>query len=317
MHHDLSVLLPRPDLSPKLMRLLSESFAAKTLEAYALAWRRWLRWAEPRGHETLPAEDSVLLEHIGDNVHRLSHSTLSIAVAGIRAVHELAGLPTRPTRSRELRKILRVAYRRGAPLGQVTGIDWAVADGIVAACMARPDDLRSIRDAALIAIMSDGLLRIGEACALRVDDIGRCDGGTGLVVVRSSKTDQAGVGAALHLRASTVAVLDAWFEAAAIRVGFVFRPLRGRAALEGPCSRESVRAAIQRRARAHGVRGRVSGHSLRVGSAQSLVLAGATLPGVMLAGRWSSPELPAHYARAAVAAQGAVAVLRSDVGSPS
>ena len=99
-------------------------------------------------------------------------------------MHELAGLPTRPTRSRELRKILRVAYRRGAPLGQVTGIDWAVADGIVAACMARPDDLRSIRDAALIAIMSDALLRIGEACALRVDDIGRCDGGTGLVVVR-------------------------------------------------------------------------------------------------------------------------------------
>ena len=39
MHHDLSVPLPRPDLSPKLMRLLSESFAAKTLEAYALAWR--------------------------------------------------------------------------------------------------------------------------------------------------------------------------------------------------------------------------------------------------------------------------------------
>ena len=50
---------------------------------------------------------------------------------------------------------------------------------------------------------------------------------------------------------------------------------------------------------------RVSGHSLRVGAAQSLAAAGAGLVQMQQAGRWQSPAMPAHYA-----ARGAVATLR-------
>ncbi len=38
-----------------------------------------------------------------------------------------------------------------------------------------------------------------------------------------------------------------------------------------------------------------SGHSLRVGAAQDLLAAGVDLPGLMQAGRWSSPIMPARY----------------------
>ena len=41
--------------------------------------------------------------------------------------------------------------------------------------------------------------------------------------------------------------------------------------------------------------------------AQDLVKDGASLPELMQAGRWESPAMPAHYARAELAAQGAVA----------
>ena len=53
---------------------------------------------------------------------------------------------------------------------------------------------------------------------------------------------------------------------------------------------------------------RISGHSLRVGMAQDLVAAGADLSGVMQAGRWKTPAMPARYAEHLLADRSAVAV---------
>ena len=59
--------------------------------------------------------------------------------------------------------------------------------------------------------------------------------------------------------------------------------------------------------------GRVSGHSLRVGSAQSLTAARAGLVELQQAGDWQA--MPAHYARHQLAARGAVAKLRYQAGA--
>ena len=72
----------------------------------------------------------------------------------------------------------------------------------------------------------------------------------------------------------------------------------------------SIRVIIRQRARAAGVEGRVSGHSLRVGSAQSLANAGASLVEMQVAGRWRSPAMLGRYAQGQLAKQGAVARLR-------
>ena len=50
--------------------------------------------------------------------------------------------------------------------------------------------------------------------------------------------------------------------------------------------------------------------SLRVGSAQSLATAGASLVEMQVAGRWQSPDMPGRYAQGQLARQGAVARLR-------
>ena len=77
-----------------------------------------------------------------------------------------------------------------------------------------------------------------------------------------------------------------------------------------PLSAVPLRAIIQRRAQDAGIEGRVSGHSLRVGSAQSLATAGASVVELQTAGRWQSPSMPGRYARGQLAARGAVAKLR-------
>ena len=59
--------------------------------------------------------------------------------------------------------------------------------------------------------------------------------------------------------------------------------------------------------RAAGLEGSFSGHSPRVGMCRDLVAHGASLPAIQTAGRWKSPQMVAHYARAEFAGRGAVA----------
>ena len=76
---------------------------------------------------------------------------------------------------------------------------------------------------------------------------------------------------------------------------------------------DGARLTIRRRAREAGIEGRISGHSLRVGSAQSLARRGASLVELQHSGRWKSSSMPAHYSRSQRAGCGAGARLRYGV----
>ncbi len=190
-------------------------------------------------------------------------ATARIALAAIRHRARREGGP-RPDGALTA-KVLAGYGRAGANpgRGQVAGVTWEQADAM-AALAAEDGSLRGLRDAALIAVMSDALLRISEA-------------------------------------------------AAEIYSGPLFRRIRKGGRVEATAlTAKSIREVIRCWAKAAGVAGRLSGHSLRIGSAQSLVSAGATLPELQQAGRWLSPSVPAHYARGQFAGRGAVARLRPD-----
>ena len=89
-----------------------------------------------------------------------------------------------------LRRIGREGRNRGR--GQVAGVGWAQAEA-VAARAADSGNLRGVRDAAIILVMSDTLARISEVVALQCSDVEpetTTSGGT--VHIRASKTDQLG-----------------------------------------------------------------------------------------------------------------------------
>ena len=104
-------------------------------------------------------------------------------------------------------------------------------------------------------------------------------------------------------------------QAAGITAGPLFvRVRRGDVAGTKPLDVRSIRSIITKRAAAAGIPDRISGHSLRVGSAQSLAAAGAGLVELQQAGDWKAPQMPARYARHQFAARGAVAKLRYQAG---
>ena len=153
--------------------------------------------------------------------------------------------------------------------------------------------------------MSDCLLRISEAVAVNVEDV-NC-----ALTVHQSKTDHgaAGVnGVTLFIGAPTRQAIRRYCEAGNVTRGALFRWVRrGDNITDRRLTIDGVRKIIKRRARAAGLKGNISGHSLRVGSAVSLAQAGASVVNMQVAGRWKSPQMPAHYARAELVEQGAIA----------
>ena len=213
------------------------------------------------------------------------------------------------------------AYRRdgaGRGPGQVRGISWEESDrmaDLAEAC----GNTRGLRDALLIRIMSDCLLRVSEAEALDIADIADLAFPSEglLVAVRRSKTDQEGRGTVLFGGPDTARLAREWLAAAGTDGGPLFRPVNKAGRVAGSrLSARSIRDIVKQRAADAGIEGRVSGHSLRVGSAQSLRDRGATTTDLMDAGRWSRVETMAGYVRTQEAAFGPVARLRYGVVPP-
>ena len=149
--------------------------------------------------------------------------------------------------------------------------------------------------------------------AQRLQDVS--DGGGGplpleMALAYARAVIQEGEGSVLYLGARTVERVRAYLVVAAIDAGPLFQRLDKAGHPRSRLSARSIRSIVQRRAADAGIEGRVSGHSLRVGSAQSLAQAGASVVELQTAGRWQSPSMPGRYARGPLAARGAVAKFR-------
>ena len=86
--------------------------------------------------------------------------------------------------------------------------------------------------------------------------------------------------------------LDVWQEVSGTGTGPLFQRLDKAGNPRGSLSARSVRTIVARRAAEAGIEGRVSGHSLRVGSAQSLVRAGASMAELKQAGAGNPIGIP-------------------------
>ena len=297
------------DIALALRRLRRAPLAVKTRKLYADALRRFEAWLTGR-----PADDAMLTAYLDELFDRglAPESGVLVVSAVARAALECARAgrgcsenPVGPAVRERLERFHREGAGRGP--GQVRGLTW---DEVELMCKTAEGDHdpRGKRDAAILGVAADGLMRVSEVSGLNAEDVSFLPNGTAEVLVRRSKTDQHGRGAVAHIGAVATERLRSWMEEAGVDRGPLFRPLDrwGRISDQrlGP---DSVRAAIKRRAREAGIPGRVSGHSLRIGTAQKLAEEGTSLVEIQKEGRWKSSDMPAYYVRGQVASRGAVA----------
>lgn len=287
------------EIRPKIKNLIHASIADNTKKAYQRALQAIEDW-KPAG-ETL--SDGLLAAYLTELYENgKSPSTISQVVAAVKwqLKHEVGKDFALPITNATLAGIRRDGKTRGR--GQVDGLIWQDVERV---CIQAETDgtLAGLRDAAMIRLMSDCLLRISEVVAVDIEDLG-----DRTLTVHGSKSDQEGRGDSLYVCDRTRTIMSKYVESGGIAEGALFRQIRrGGHIKENRLHDHSARRIIQKRALDAGVDGFISGHSLRVGSAMSLASAGATVVDMQVAGRWKSSQMPAHYAKAELAERGAIA----------
>ena len=278
--------------------LIKASIAENTLKAYQRVLQSLTTWLSGR---TL--SDALLANYITE-LHQADKSPATIAqvLAAVKwqLKHQSQESINLPITQATLAGIRREGRDRGR--GQVDGLIWQDVER-VCILAEMENSLAGLRDAAMIRLMSDCLLRISEVVAVNVGDLKETT-----LTLRASKTDQEGTGESLYVCDATRNVLNQYRERASIKRGALFRHIRrGDHIQPTRLHPHSARRIIKKRSDDAGVKGFISGHSLRVGSAVSLAQAGATVVDMQVAGRWKSSQMPAHYAKAELAERGAIA----------
>ena len=214
-----------PALSPSAQALAGAALAPATIRAYRAAIDALDCWLAAQGRV---ADDAALADYLSARHDAgAAPASIGMTVAAVKAATRLSGQPSPagPQTARVLAGIRREGRGRGR--GQAKGLQWSAADTVAAvAANNGKGKLAGVRDAALVALASDALLRVSEAVAVQVEDIEAEADGSGRLTVHRSKTDQEGRGAVLYVGEATMRRIAAWREAGGIHDGPLFRRIR-------------------------------------------------------------------------------------------
>jgi len=153
---------------------------------------------------------------------------------------------------------------------------------------------QSVRDAAVVRLGFNELLRRGEIVGLDVQHLQQTDAGTVLLVHGKGRQTREPVA----LNEATVAALHRWLDVRGRHPGPLFVRVRRGGIISPTADRltgQSVAVIVQRAAKHAGVKYRVRAHGLRHAGATACLRHGGTLDELKAAGRWKSLSAPSRY----------------------
>jgi site-specific recombinase XerD len=267
-------------ITERTREYLSKSKAEATVRAYRADLKHFEGWCRERGLRHLPAAPETVADYISDLASSgLKPSTITRRLSAISQAHKMAGYES-PTQ-RQVVRMTAAGIRRthGTAPRQVRRLP---QEDLMAMIAALPDDLRGLRDRALLLVGFVGGMRRSELVGLDVEDV--VEEPEGLrVTIRRSKTDQEGHGRDVglvrgrHRMTDVVTAVAEWKAAAGIEDGHLFRAVdRSGCVGVGRLSDRAVARIVKTAASRAGIDpATVSGHSLRGGFATSAAKAGA------------------------------------------
>ncbi|NTZ43835.1 tyrosine-type recombinase/integrase [Altererythrobacter sp. SALINAS58] len=301
MHVESSSFSKQQASLDRLFARCEGAYSENTLRGYRNALKQFQGWCKERGLEWLPAEPHTIANFLDIEVKTKSISTIRHRVDAISFAHRMADLPS-PAEHSEVRLALRRA-RRAKPRRpkQALGLTAELLNKIVAAC---PDTLGGRRHAALISVGYDTLCRSCELVAVRAEHLS--DDFSHIYILRS-KADPFGDGRVAYLSSANIQRVQTWLDASGIVHGPLFRGLHLGTVSHQMLGTSSIRRLIKRAAARAKLSDEsvqaLSGHSMRVGAAQDMMVAGVDTIGIMHAGGWKSQAVLARYVENASAEQ--------------
>ena len=336
------------------IRIYQNAFAENTNRARAADFKIYKAWCDRHGHRPVPATpeqleqfiwematkpkcdpktgEVIFIEEKGRKVMATEQNKAVATVSrymtsikyfhdiGLDAVRDVTGdysyghNAINPVSTKRVSMALKtVALRfRSRSQRQAAPIKYEMLDKIIDSL---GDDLRDTLYKALISVAFDTMMRCSELVRIELEHLQFDHDGSGSVYVGWHKTDQTGEGSHRYISAETVDLINDWCNKAHIESGFLFRSVGAGNRVLDSMHKDRIARIFKNLAKRNGYSFKdVSAHSTRVGAAQELLVDGADLPAMMVAGGWKSATMPVRYASRLNVKKGAMAAMSKKRG---
>jgi site-specific recombinase XerD len=261
--------------------------AENTLRAYQADWADFRQWCDAHQVASLPALPQTVALYLTDRAATLKTSSLARRLTTINRAHQAAGQLSPATMQNAVVSEVWKGIKRKKGTAQHGKKPFLTPD-LRRVIAELPQDLRGLRDRALLLAGFAGGFRRSELAALRVEDFETTPDGL-IVRLGRSKTDQEGQGRPVALpygsdpRTCPVRAIRAWLEQAGITAGPLFRAVDRHGLVSSQALHaDSVGYLVKRAAGRAGLEtAEYAGHSLRAGLATQAAMNGASELAIM------------------------------------
>lgn len=271
------------------------AYSPNTLRGYRKDLECFKSWCDRQSLDWLPAEAGTVAGYVDYLSSTLSTATVKRRLCAIRFAHFIANIENPIGHSRVHLSVRRASLRKRRRPAQSLGLNGQILRQILDAC---PDDLTGARDAALISTGYDTLCRSSELAAMRIEHI-RFSARATSIFIPLCKSDPFGDGRWAYLSPISSEILKGWLERTEIQNGPVFRGLHlrkvGTMSLDTSSIRRLVKSAARRAGLSNDIVRALSGHSMRIGAAQDMLVTGFDQLAIMQAGGWKTSHVVLRY----------------------
>ena len=278
---------------------LEGAYAPNTLKSYYADAKSFVDWCEQRNATPFPLMSDTIRSFIEHLQVDYSYSTIRRRLSALRRLNGLLGFEDQTFTEEIYLAIRRLKRAKCMEQRQAVGIN---EDLLVKMIEAQPATLAGNRNRVLLSLGYDFLARRSELVAIRNEDLTFTQDGALKGIIRRSKTDQYGQGRLVFGSERSAKLLKKWLKLKPKEIQAVFCAVNhGRCVDRAICDRqvnEIIKQALVRVKRyPRPINLEVSGHSLRVGAAQDLLIKGNDMAAIMRAGGWSEPSTVSRYLR--------------------
>jgi site-specific recombinase XerD len=275
---------------------LEGAYAPATMRAYYSDVQAFVDWCEAFCQVPFPASVGTVCDFLEEQGKELAPSSVRRRLYAIRKVHALLDLPD-PTHHEDINLTYRRINRRNAVRPkQAKALTRDYLDRFLAT---EPNTPWGLRNRAMLSLGYELLTRRSELVALRTTDIETTKDGTLRVLIRRSKADPFGEGRLAFTSCKTASLVLEWLDWRGPEIEWLFCPIYQAHALNRSLETTTVKRLVKTAARRAGLDqadiDAFSGHSLRVGAAQDLLVKGFDTVAIMRAGGWKTVGVLARY----------------------
>src|ERR1035441_9072544 len=197
-----------------------------TLKAWRCDWVIYAGFCEPRNLSALPATPETIAGFVVDCKEAgKKPATVSRYLSTIARFHRAAQLFNSCASEAVQMEMKGMTNEVSVRQSQARGLGMAEIQRFLEGA---GESMPAMRERAMLCVAYDAMARRSELIAIDVEDLKFLDDGTGRLLIRRSKTDQAGEGHVAYLSRQTVRYLKEWLKAGHIQEGAVFRRIIGR-----------------------------------------------------------------------------------------